>query len=232
MLGVANMPKLIDLSGETFGKLQVISQAPSRFTPQGKPITMWLCRCDCGNEKIIAGQSLRKGLTKSCGCLTDVDLSGKRVGHLLVLNQVESDKKKCRQWLCQCDCGNTTVKTTAELNSQHVKTCGNCRNVESRVWNGYKWVYKPNHPHNSKGWVQEHIYNYETNNSCILDEGAIIHHINMDKMDNSIDNLFFCPDTSTHGKAHASINRLVKELIADGIIHFENGVYYLAEDDL
>ena len=93
------MPKKIDLTGEIFGKLHVISQAPSRFTPKGKPITMWLCRCECGNEKVIAGQSLRRGMTKSCGCLTDVDLSGKRVGHLLVLNQVESNKKKCRQWL-------------------------------------------------------------------------------------------------------------------------------------
>jgi hypothetical protein len=29
----------------------------------------WLCRCDCGNEKIIRSASLISGLTKSCGCL-------------------------------------------------------------------------------------------------------------------------------------------------------------------
>lgn len=29
----------------------------------------WLCICDCGTEKIVAGMNLRKGLTKSCGCL-------------------------------------------------------------------------------------------------------------------------------------------------------------------
>lgn len=28
----------------------------------------WLCKCECGNEKVIRGHSLRDG-TKSCGCL-------------------------------------------------------------------------------------------------------------------------------------------------------------------
>ena len=30
---------------------------------------MILCRCDCGAEKIIEARRVRKGLTKSCGCL-------------------------------------------------------------------------------------------------------------------------------------------------------------------
>ena len=29
---------------------------------------LWLCKCDCGNEKNIDGYSLRRGHTKSCGC--------------------------------------------------------------------------------------------------------------------------------------------------------------------
>ena len=31
---------------------------------------MVLCRCDCGAEKIIEARRVRKGLTKSCGCLS------------------------------------------------------------------------------------------------------------------------------------------------------------------
>lgn len=29
----------------------------------------WLCRCDCGGKKLILASSLKRGLTKSCGCL-------------------------------------------------------------------------------------------------------------------------------------------------------------------
>lgn len=55
---------LIDLKGTRFGKLIVIDRAGvNKF---GQP--MWLCRCDCGIDKIARGQSLRKGWTKSCGC--------------------------------------------------------------------------------------------------------------------------------------------------------------------
>lgn len=29
----------------------------------------WLCKCECGNEKIIRGDSLKNSTIKSCGCL-------------------------------------------------------------------------------------------------------------------------------------------------------------------
>ena len=31
---------------------------------------MILCRCECGAEKVIEARRVRKGLTKSCGCLS------------------------------------------------------------------------------------------------------------------------------------------------------------------
>lgn len=48
-----------DLTGKKFGNLLVIE-----YKNNGK----WLCKCDCGNEKIIRGNNLKRGLTKSCGC--------------------------------------------------------------------------------------------------------------------------------------------------------------------
>lgn len=56
---------LINLSGKKFGKLLVIERKESSKTGQAR----WLCQCDCGNKRIIFGNSLRKGRTKSCGCL-------------------------------------------------------------------------------------------------------------------------------------------------------------------
>ncbi len=38
----------------------------------------WLCKCDCGNEKVILGASLRAGHTGSCGCLHKEVSSAKR----------------------------------------------------------------------------------------------------------------------------------------------------------
>ena len=59
----------INLTKCRFGRLTVISQAPTRRTVSGKSKVYWFCQCSCGNTATIAGQNLRKGYTKSCGCL-------------------------------------------------------------------------------------------------------------------------------------------------------------------
>lgn len=59
------MSKLIDLTGQRFGRLVVIE-------PCGRSKDrhiMWLCRCDCGNEVVVTASNLKKSNTKSCGCL-------------------------------------------------------------------------------------------------------------------------------------------------------------------
>ena len=60
---------LIDLTGKRFGRLVVIERADDKFTISGYKRKRWLCKCDCGNEIITDGQSLKQGTTKSCGCL-------------------------------------------------------------------------------------------------------------------------------------------------------------------
>lgn len=53
--------KNIDLTGQRFGRLEVISK-----NPKGR--TTFLCKCDCGRETILSVSRLLGG-TKSCGCL-------------------------------------------------------------------------------------------------------------------------------------------------------------------
>ena len=55
-----------NLLGQKFIRLLVIAEAESI----NKRVA-WLCRCDCGIEKIIKAEHLRDGTTKSCGCLND-----------------------------------------------------------------------------------------------------------------------------------------------------------------
>lgn len=60
----------IDLAGQTFGYLKVLGKAKSRKTKSGKAKARWLCRCTlCGNTVVVDAQNLKRGITKSCGCL-------------------------------------------------------------------------------------------------------------------------------------------------------------------
>lgn len=56
--------KIVDITGNRYGRLVVKGYAYSK----GK-YTFWICRCDCGNGKIIRKDSLTTGNTRSCGCL-------------------------------------------------------------------------------------------------------------------------------------------------------------------
>lgn len=56
--------KVNDLTGQRFERLIVIARAGS--TKAG--LARWLCRCDCGQEKIVTNSNLRLGHVKSCGC--------------------------------------------------------------------------------------------------------------------------------------------------------------------
>lgn len=54
-----------NLIGQRFGQLTVCDRSEAK-NKSGE--TMWLCRCDCGNEKIISGSQLKRGIVQSCGC--------------------------------------------------------------------------------------------------------------------------------------------------------------------
>ena len=56
--------KCIDLTGQKFGKLTVIKRVENKGIQP-----CWLCKCECGNEKVIRGSNLKSGTTMSCGCL-------------------------------------------------------------------------------------------------------------------------------------------------------------------
>lgn len=59
------MPKALDLSNQRFGRLTAIRQ--SGLNQYSK--RLWLCLCDCGNERLVITRHLLIRKTKSCGCL-------------------------------------------------------------------------------------------------------------------------------------------------------------------
>ena len=57
----ANRARMIDITGETFNRLTVVSKNET---------TGWDCVCSCGNKVFrVTSDKLKSGNTKSCGCL-------------------------------------------------------------------------------------------------------------------------------------------------------------------
>ena len=122
------MGRLIDISGQKFGRLTVIARHAVSGT---KGNARWICLCDCGKETIAIGSELRNGHKKSCGCLAaesggrDLkDLTGQRFGMLTVVRRVENDKLGRAKWLCKCDCGGETSAMGFSLRRDQLKSCG------------------------------------------------------------------------------------------------------------
>jgi hypothetical protein len=59
------MSSKINMIGKKHGRLLVIGESNIR---KRKEIA-WICQCDCGNTTVVAGNKLRSGSIKSCGCL-------------------------------------------------------------------------------------------------------------------------------------------------------------------
>lgn len=142
--------KLIDISGNKYGKLTVVSRNGRDST--GK--TTWNCICECGNDSIAVGLNLKNGNTKSCGCNNHVrtnrfhDLSGLRFGRLIVSDISFSDKKHTH-WVCKCDCGNDTTAIGTHLIRSVRMSCG-CMRKE----NGSK-RWKPGRTFHRKYWARK-----------------------------------------------------------------------------
>ena len=70
------MGKIADMVGKKFGKLTVVE-----MSDKDGVYYRYLCKCDCGNTKVLKGASLRSGLTKSCGCIRSEYMSNKNYKH-------------------------------------------------------------------------------------------------------------------------------------------------------
>ena len=77
-----------DITGLKFGKLTVISKSDIRKDRK----VCWNCICDCGNQYIVSGVSLRNGDTQSCGCLKS--MGEQKISDLLRKNNISYEREK------------------------------------------------------------------------------------------------------------------------------------------
>lgn len=127
------MGKLIDLTGQKFGRLSVVREAEPRYNKKGEKIHYWFCECECGNKKDVEGKALREGSTVSCGCWRKekarANLIGKTFAYLTVIKEVGVNEEGSVVWLCECVCGNKHEVTSKYLLNGEVTSCG-CRRRE------------------------------------------------------------------------------------------------------
>lgn len=90
------MSKTKDLSNKKFGRLTVIRLDKKASYGEWK----WLCECECGNKVSVSGRSLRRGATKSCGCLRNEAVSQANTKHGLSETKIyhiwEKMRARCR----------------------------------------------------------------------------------------------------------------------------------------
>lgn len=127
------MGKVVDLTGARFGRWTVLERSGSNSSGQAT----WLCKCDCGTQRVVDGSSLRAGKSTGCGCVHEnqimtVDISGQRFGRLTVVQQEGINAQRKAMWLCRCDCGTELIVSGDNLRNGHTQSCG-CLKPEEAV---------------------------------------------------------------------------------------------------
>lgn len=105
-----------NLEGQSFGRLTVVS----RTEDKNRQI-VWKCLCTCGNVKSIAGNSLVKGLTKSCGCYQRelmAEVGGRTRTHGM------TGSRTYRVWSSmKSRCTDTKAKSYKDYGGRGIKVC-------------------------------------------------------------------------------------------------------------
>lgn len=107
--------KLMDLSGQRFGKWTVVklSRRDSKFN-----LPLWLCRCDCGTLREKQNSALRNGSSKSCGCAFAENFGQARKA------AYETKSKEYRCWSSMKNrCLNPNEPTYARYGAMGITVC-------------------------------------------------------------------------------------------------------------
>ena len=194
-----------DITGQRFGNLTVIRQH-SKANNGG--IT-YECKCDCGNTCYIRASRLRSGAKKSCGCLRKrkypSNLTGFIFGDLTVIQRDEDhvlpSGQKAKKWKCRCKCGKYVSVFRYNLINGYTRSCGNGlygnhlsaeeRRAKEEEKNKLFRAWQATRQQEIASLKEK----YEKILGCEIDDPFMVHHMNGDKNDFSVDNLWY-----THSK--------------------------------
>lgn len=120
------MSKMIDLTGQRFGRLTVIRPTEERYISS----VVWECRCDCGNLCRVPSYWLRHGIKHSCGCLQDEsrrdDITGQTRGRLTAIRPTDQRSNGATIWEWRCSCGAMVYKSIRAVGDTASTMCPAC----------------------------------------------------------------------------------------------------------
>lgn len=157
------MGNFIDLTSQRFGRLIVVKRVENDKNNRA----MWLCKCDCGNYKIINSHHLRNGSIKSCNCLWKENLlkvQGNRNKHLKSQTNIYSTWRDMK-----ARCYNSKSLSYKNYGDRGIKICDEWLDKENGFINFYNWAinngYKENKSRKQQTLDRIDINgNYEPNN--------------------------------------------------------------------
>ena len=133
------MAKPKNIEGKKFGRLTALKIVGRDRAGS----CTWLCKCECGNEKVISARSLSNKSAKSCGCLA----SEKRRENMIKINGFyhgySSEKLRAVWFLLVRRCSEPTCKDFKYYGARGIKVCYEWLNdfqafYDWAMSNGYK----------------------------------------------------------------------------------------------
>lgn len=141
---------------------------------------------------------------------------------------MKGDFKEVTYGYCKCGCGNETTisvrneKRRGHIKGEHIRFIPGHNSVsgkKSLAWKGgeivskvgyknYLKIYMPEHQRNNRGYIFQHTLVVEKALGKSLPDGAVVHHIDGNGLNNKNSNLVICQDRAYHNLLHARQRRI------------------------
>jgi len=108
--------------GRRYGRLVVVSREPDGHSRRGEK--RWLCKCDCGTMTVVYQGNLRRGQSKSCGCLLKEIAKHKHLTHGESNYRSNKGTKEYTAWARMLQrCYNNKLSIYKNYGGRGIKVC-------------------------------------------------------------------------------------------------------------